>query len=136
MTSCLYLQDLILMWYIFATYKCKVKERKGVTKKYGNIWNKVPKERVQKSKINGIFQVQTPPTRLNGKNKRRITKTIYLPWNEFCLIRVIWQLPDEFWASDHNPNWGGPPRSKFEKVKGLFQKTRKTTGLPSNKLGP
>ena len=50
---------------------------------------------------------------------------IYMPWNEFCMIRVIWQMPDgssrEFGSLslllDGDPSWGGSPPPKFEKNK-------------------
>ena len=50
---------------------------------------------------------------------------IYMPWNEFCMIRVIWEVSDSFsrevWSSslpsDHDLTKGGSPPPKIEKSK-------------------
>ena len=50
---------------------------------------------------------------------------IYMPWNEFCMIRVIWEVSDGFsrevWSSslpsDHDLTGGGSPPPKIEKNK-------------------
>ena len=50
---------------------------------------------------------------------------IYMPWNEFCMIRVIWEVSDSFsrevWSSslpsDHDLTKGGSPPPKIEKNK-------------------
>ena len=50
---------------------------------------------------------------------------IYMPWNEFCMIRVIWEVSDGFsrevWSSslpsDHDLTRGGSPPKKIEKNK-------------------
>ena len=51
---------------------------------------------------------------------------IYMPWNEFCMIRVIWELQDsssrELWSLSLSPDKDiveeGPP-SKMEKKFGF-----------------
>ena len=48
-----------------------------------------------------------------------------MPWNEFCMIRVIWEVSDGFsrevWSSslpsDHDLTGGGSPPPKIEKNK-------------------
>ena len=48
-----------------------------------------------------------------------------MPWNEFCMIRVIWEVSDDFsrevWSSslpsDHDLTGGGSPPPKIEKKK-------------------
>ena len=48
-----------------------------------------------------------------------------MPWNEFCMIRVIWEVSDSFsrevWSSslpsDHDLTKGGSPPPKIEKNK-------------------
>jgi len=50
---------------------------------------------------------------------------IYMSWNEFCMIRVIWEVSDGFsrevWSSslpsDHDLTGGGSPPPKIEKNK-------------------
>ena len=50
---------------------------------------------------------------------------IYMPWNEFCMIQVVWEVSDDFsrevWSSslpsDHDLTGGESPPPKIEKNK-------------------